>query len=48
VVDIVRNLTNTCIGQLSVVTFCAKTRTKTANKNLLVEAGVMCRKKFDR
>lgn len=34
------SLTNTCIGQISAVTFCAKTRTKAANKNLLVEAGV--------
>jgi hypothetical protein len=35
-----KRLTNTCIGQIFDVTFCAKIRTKAANKNLLVEAGV--------
>jgi hypothetical protein len=34
-------LTNGCTGQISAVTFCAKTRTKVAIKNLLGEPGVM-------
>jgi hypothetical protein len=33
-------LTNGCTGQISAVTFCAKTRTKAAIKNLLGEPGV--------
>jgi hypothetical protein len=32
--------TNGCTGQISAVTFCAKTRTKAAIKNLLGEPGV--------
>jgi hypothetical protein len=34
-------ITNGCTGQISAVTFCAKKRTKAANKNLLGEPGVM-------
>jgi hypothetical protein len=37
-----RQLTNGCTGQISAVTFCAKTRTKAAIKNLLGEPGVNC------
>jgi len=33
-------LTSGCTGQIFAVTFCAKTRTKTAIKNLLGEPGV--------
>jgi len=33
-------LTSGCTGQISAVTFCAKTRTKVAIKNLLGEPGV--------
>ena len=33
-------LTNGCIGQISAVTFCAKSRTKAAIKNSLGEPGV--------
>jgi hypothetical protein len=35
-----KRLTNGCTGQISAVTFCAKTRTKAAIKNLLGEPGV--------
>ena len=34
------HLTSGCTGQISVVTFCAKTRTKAAIKILLGEPGV--------
>lgn len=33
-------ITNGCSGQTSAVTFCAKKRTKAANKSLLGEPGV--------
>ena len=35
-----QQLTNTCIGQIFDVTFCAIRRTKATNKNFLVEVGV--------
>jgi len=35
-----QQLTSGCSGQISAVTFCAKTSTKTAIKNLLGEPGV--------
>jgi hypothetical protein len=37
---VVLHITNGCTGQISAVTFCAKTRTKAAIKNLLGEPGV--------
>ncbi len=38
--SITQQLTSGCTGQISAVTFCAKTRTKIAIKNLLGEPGV--------
>lgn len=41
------HLTSGCTGQISAVTFCAKTRTKAAIKILLGEPGVMCQCKME-